>query len=175
MTGNGGSAPDWSRYLSYSLAETLSLLGIGGCKLYCDAQALIFEAHEMLHSILFLVAASLFAQQSPVPEIRYRSVPDSELPPILYFRKLRGGSQCKGHVFFFSAVAIRRGRGMGEPGAALELARTASSARDRHTYAWSYAHTQGRSEEQVWLHKVRTWSIKSPEDAYLVFPQAGGL
>jgi hypothetical protein len=26
--------------------------------------------------ILFLVAASLFAQQSPVPEIRYRSVPD---------------------------------------------------------------------------------------------------
>jgi len=38
--------------------------------------------------ILFLVAASLFAQQSPVHEIRYRSVPDFlKLPPDLYYGK----------------------------------------------------------------------------------------
>jgi len=35
---------------------------------------------------LSLLAASLFAQQSPVPEMSYRSVPDSfKLPADLYF------------------------------------------------------------------------------------------
>ena len=41
--------------------------------------------------VLFLVAASLFAQQSPVPEIRYRSVPDFlKLPTDLYFGEVAG-------------------------------------------------------------------------------------
>jgi hypothetical protein len=41
--------------------------------------------------ILFLVATSLFAQQSPVPEIRYRSVPDFlKLPTDLYFGEVAG-------------------------------------------------------------------------------------
>jgi hypothetical protein len=53
---------------------------------------------------LCLVAASLFAQQSPVPEIRYRSVPDFfKLPPDLYFGEVAGVAvNSKGHVFVFS-------------------------------------------------------------------------
>jgi hypothetical protein len=53
---------------------------------------------------LFLVAASLFAQQPPVPEIRYRSVPDFlKLPPDLYFGEVAGVAvNSKGHVFVFS-------------------------------------------------------------------------
>ena len=52
---------------------------------------------------LFLVAASLLAQQSPVPEIRYRSVPDFlKLPPDLYFGEVAGVAvNSKGHIFVF--------------------------------------------------------------------------
>ena len=54
--------------------------------------------------ILFFVAASLFAQPSPVPEIRYRSVPDFlKLPTDLYFGEVTGVAvNSKGHVFVFS-------------------------------------------------------------------------
>src|SRR2546430_7607805 len=53
---------------------------------------------------LFLVAASLFAQQSSVPEIRYRSVPDFlKLPTDLYFGEVAGVAvNSKRHVFVFS-------------------------------------------------------------------------
>jgi hypothetical protein len=53
---------------------------------------------------LFLVAASLFAQQSPVPEIRYRSVPDFfKLPADLYFGEVAGVAvNSKGYIFVFS-------------------------------------------------------------------------
>ena len=53
---------------------------------------------------LFLVAASLFAQQPPVPEIRYRSVPDFfKLPADLYFGEVAGVAvNSKGYIFIFS-------------------------------------------------------------------------
>ena len=53
---------------------------------------------------LFVVGASLFAQQPPVPEIRYRSVPDFlKLPPDLYFGEVAGVAvNSKGHLFVFS-------------------------------------------------------------------------
>ena len=54
---------------------------------------------------LFLVAGSLYAQQTTVPEIRYHSVPDFlKLPPDLYFgevRRRRG--QFQGTHFCFLA------------------------------------------------------------------------
>jgi hypothetical protein len=61
--------------------------------------------------ILFLVAASLFAQQSSVPEIRYRSVPDFlKLPPDLYFGKLREWQSIPRDTPLFSRVAIPLGQ-----------------------------------------------------------------
>ncbi len=53
---------------------------------------------------LFHVAASLFAQQSPVPETRYRSVPDFfKLPVDLYIGEVAGVAvNSKGHIFVFS-------------------------------------------------------------------------
>src|SRR5438552_13933645 len=53
---------------------------------------------------LFLVAVSLFAQQAPVPEIAYRSVPNFfKLPADLYFGEVTGVAvNSKGHVFVFS-------------------------------------------------------------------------
>jgi len=41
--------------------------------------------------VLLITACSLYAQQSPVPEIRYRSVPDFlQLPSDLYFGEVAG-------------------------------------------------------------------------------------
>src|SRR5438046_5569271 len=94
---------------------------------------------------LFLVAASLFAQQSPVPEIPYRSVPDFlQLPADLYFGEVTGVAvNSKGHIFVFS-----RGNTTGPAyGAAaaqlLEFDRDGKFLREigHNLYAWSYAHT----------------------------------
>ena len=52
----------------------------------------------------FLLAATVFAQQPSVPEIRYRSVPDFlKLPADMYFGEVVGVSlNSKGHIFVFS-------------------------------------------------------------------------
>ena len=54
--------------------------------------------------MFFLTAGTLFAQQAPVPEIPYRSVPDFlKPPPDLYFGEVSGVAvNSKGHVFVFS-------------------------------------------------------------------------
>src|SRR4030088_3679087 len=94
--------------------------------------------------ILFLVAASLFAQQSPVPEIRYRSIPDFlKLPPDLYFGEVAGVAvNSKGHVFVFS-----RGNTTGPAYGAtasqlLEFGPDGKYLREigKNLYAWSYSH-----------------------------------
>src|SRR5436190_14307668 len=106
--------------------------------------------------ILFLVAASLFAQQPPVPEIRYRSVPDFlKLPPDLYFGEVAGVAvNSKEHVFVFS-----RGNTTGPAyGAAaaqlLEFDRDGKFLREigHNLYAWSYAHTvKVDHEDNIWI------------------------
>ena len=52
----------------------------------------------------FLLASAALAQQPPVPEIPYRSVPDFlKLPPDLYLGEVSGVAvNSKGHVFVFS-------------------------------------------------------------------------
>ena len=106
--------------------------------------------------VLFLVAASLFAQQSPVPEIRYRSVPDFfKLPPDLYFGEVAGVAvNSKRHVFVFS-----RGNTTGPAygASAAQLLEFGADGKFVHEighnlYAWSYAHTvKVDREDNIWV------------------------
>src|SRR5438552_5974234 len=105
---------------------------------------------------LFLVAVSLFAQQAPVPEIAYRSVPDFfKLPPDLYFGEVAGVAvNSKGHVFVFS-----RGNTTGPAYAAraaqlLEFGPDGKFVREigHNLYAWSYAHTvKVDKDDNIWV------------------------
>src|SRR5213079_2606920 len=106
--------------------------------------------------ILFLVAASLFAQQPPVPEIQYRSVPDFlHLPADLYFGEVTGVAvNSKGHVFVFS-----RGNSTGPAyGAAaaqlLEFGADGKFIREigHNLYAWSFAHSvKVDKDDNIWV------------------------
>jgi hypothetical protein len=101
--------------------------------------------------ILFLVAASLFAQQSPVPEIRYRSVPDFfKLPPDLYFGEVAGVAvKSQGHVFVFSR-GNTTGPAYGASAAQLlEFGADGKFVREigHNLYAWSYVLAQREMEK----------------------------
>jgi DNA-binding beta-propeller fold protein YncE len=128
-------------------------------ELQCDAD---FRAPEisMRRSILLFVlltaADSLHAQQTPVPEIRYHSVPDLlKLPPDLYLGEVAGVAvNSKGHLFVFS-----RGNTTGPAYAAsaaqlLEFGPDGKFVREigHNLYAWSYAHTvKVDPEDNVWV------------------------
>jgi hypothetical protein len=95
--------------------------------------------------VLVFAAYSLSAQQSPVPEIQYRSVPDFlQLPSDLYFGEVAGVAvNSKGHVFVFS-----RGNSTGPAYGAsaaqlLEFEANGKFVREigHNLYAWSYAHS----------------------------------
>jgi hypothetical protein len=95
--------------------------------------------------VLVFAAYSLSAQQSPVPEIEYRSVPDFlQLPSDLYFGEVAGVAvNSKGHVFVFS-----RGNSTGSAYGAsaaqlLEFDTKGKFVREigHNLYAWSYAHS----------------------------------
>ena len=117
--------------------------------------------------ILFLVAASLFAQQSSVPEIRYRSVPDFlKLPPDLYFGEVAGVAvNSKGHVFVFS-----RGNTTG-PTYGASAAQLQEFGADGNFYVRSFTtstrgltRTRSRSIARTTSGlptRVRTWSLNS--------------
>src|SRR3982075_3154753 len=105
---------------------------------------------------LFLVAASAYAQQSAVPEIRYRSVPDFlKLPADLYFGEVTGVAvNSKGHILVFS-----RGNSTGPAYGAsaaqlLEFAADGTFVREigHNLYAWAYAHTvKVDPEDNIWV------------------------
>src|SRR5450432_2206726 len=111
---------------------------------------------EMVLSFLFLVAASLFAQPSPVPEIRYRSVSDFlKLPADLYFGEVAGVAvNSKGHIFVFSR-GNTSGPAYGASAAQLlEFGADGKFVREigHNLYAWSYAHTvKVDSEDNIWV------------------------
>jgi hypothetical protein len=95
--------------------------------------------------VLLFAAYSISAQQSPVPEIPYRSVPDFlQLPSDLYFGEVAGVAvNSKGHVFVFS-----RGNSTGPAYGAsaaqlLEFDANGKFVREigHNLYAWSYAHS----------------------------------
>jgi sugar lactone lactonase YvrE len=105
---------------------------------------------------LLLAASSLWAQQPPIPEIPYRSVPDLlKLPPDLYLGEVAGVAlNSKGHIFVFS-----RGNTTGPAYAAgaaqlLEFAPDGKFIREigHNLYAWSYAHAvKVDSQDNIWV------------------------
>jgi DNA-binding beta-propeller fold protein YncE len=106
--------------------------------------------------LFFLLAGSLFAQQPPVPEIPYRSVPNFlKLPPDLYLGEAVGVAvNSKEHVFVFS-----RGSTTGPAYAAaaaqlLEFDADGKFLREigHNLYAWSFAHTvKIDKEDNIWV------------------------
>src|ERR1700716_2369828 len=105
---------------------------------------------------LFLVAASAYAQESAVPEIRYRSVPDFlKLPADLYFGEVAGVAvNSKGHVFVFSR-GNTTGPAYGASAAQLlEFGADGKFVREigHNLYAWSFAHTvKVDRDDNIWV------------------------
>ena len=106
--------------------------------------------------LFFVLTSSLFAQQQPVPAIRYRSVPDFlKLPPDVYLGEVSGVAvNSKGHVFVLS-----RGNSSGPAYAAsaaqlLEFGADGKFLREigHNLYAWSYAHTvKVDKQDNIWV------------------------
>src|SRR6201993_267393 len=106
--------------------------------------------------VLLFAAYSISAQQSPVPEIPYRSVPDFlQLPSDLYFGEVAGVAvNSKKHVFVFS-----RGNTTGPAyGAAaaqlLEFDADGKFLREigHNLYAWSFAHSvRIDQDDNIWV------------------------
>ena len=106
--------------------------------------------------ILVTAVGSLHAQQTQVPEIRYRSVPDLlKLPPDLYLGEVTGVAvNSKGHLFVFSR-GNTTGPAYGASAAQLlEFGPDGKFVREigHNLYAWSYAHTvKVDPEDNIWV------------------------
>src|SRR5476649_1034642 len=106
--------------------------------------------------VSLLAVRSLGAQERPVTEIRYHSVPDFlKLPTDLYFGEVAGVAvNSKRHIFVFS-----RGNTTGPAYAAgaaqlLEFDADGKFLREigHNLYAWSYAHTvKVDREDNIWV------------------------
>jgi DNA-binding beta-propeller fold protein YncE len=106
--------------------------------------------------LLLLMASSLFAQQSSVPEIKFRSVPDFlKLPPNMYLGEVTGVAvNSKGNIFVLS-----RGNTTGPAFAAaatqlLEFGADGHYIREigHNLYAWSFGHTvRVDKQDNIWV------------------------
>jgi len=112
---------------------------------------------RMSFLFVWLVAVgSLRAQDAPVPEIRYHSVPDFlKLPADLYLGEVAGVAvNSKGHIFIFSR-GNTSGPAYGASAAQLlEFGADGTFVREigHNLYAWSYAHTvKVDSEDNIWV------------------------
>jgi DNA-binding beta-propeller fold protein YncE len=107
--------------------------------------------------LLFLiVAGSLLAQESRVPEISFRSVPDFlKLPPDLYLGEVAGVAvNSKGDVFVFSRGSTT---GPAYGAGAAQLLEFNSSGKflreiGHNLYAWSFAHSvKVDKDDNIWV------------------------
>jgi len=113
-----------------------------------------FGLPALLVATIFISGA--FAQQSSVPVIQYRSIPDFlKLPPDLYLGEVAGVAvNSKGHLFVFS-----RGNTTGPAYAAaaaqlLEFATDGKFLREigHNLYAWSFAHSvKIDKDDNIWV------------------------
>ena len=110
-----------------------------------------------IHLLLFLCMSTyLLAQQSQVPEIQFRSIPDPlRLPADLYLGEAAGVAvNSKGHIFVLS-----RGNSTGPSygAAAAQLLEFDAEGKYRreighNLYAWSYAHAvKVDKEDNIWV------------------------
>jgi len=107
-------------------------------------------------ALLFLMASSVFAQQSAVQEIKFRSVPDFlKLPPNMYLGEVTGVAvNSKGNIFILS-----RGNTTGPAFAAaatqlLEFGPDGHYIREigHNLYAWSFGHTvRVDKQDNIWV------------------------
>jgi DNA-binding beta-propeller fold protein YncE len=103
-----------------------------------------------------LVVTPVFAQQTPVPVINFRSVPDFlKLPTDMYLGEVSGVAvNSKGHVFVFSR-GNTTGPGYGAAAAQLlEFAADGKFIREigHNLYAWSFSHTvKVDREDNIWV------------------------
>jgi len=106
--------------------------------------------------LLFLMASSVFAQQSSVPEIKFRSVPDFlKLPANMYLGEVTGVEvNSKGNIFVLS-----RGNTTG-PAFGAAAAQLLEFGPDGHyireighnLYAWSFGHTvRVDKQDNIWV------------------------
>src|SRR5438128_1300823 len=105
--------------------------------------------------LFFALTGSVFAQETRVPEIPYRSVPDFlKLPSDLYLGEVAGVSlNSKGHIFVFS-----RGQTTGPAYGAsaaqlLEFNADGKFIREigHNLYAWSFAHSvKVDKDDNIW-------------------------
>src|SRR6202167_4710510 len=106
--------------------------------------------------VFFVLTGCLLGQQSTVPEIKYRSVPNFlKLPANMYLGEVAGVAvNSKGHIFVLS-----RGNTIGPAyGAAatqlLEFDAEGKFLREigHNLYAWSYAHyVRVDKEDNIWV------------------------
>jgi DNA-binding beta-propeller fold protein YncE len=109
-------------------------------------------------ALLFILAlaGSVFAQQTPVPEISFRSVPDFlKLPADVYLGEAAGVAvNSKGDVFVFSRGSTT---GPAYGASAAQLLEFNSSGKflreiGHNLYAWSYAHTvKIDPQDNIWV------------------------
>jgi DNA-binding beta-propeller fold protein YncE len=113
------------------------------------------EMKHCMWGLLFLMASSVFAQQSSVPEIKFRSVADFlKLPPNMYLGEVTGVAvNSKGNIFVLS-----RGNTTGPAFAAaaqlLEFGPDGHYIREmgHNLYAWSFAHTvRVDKQDNIWV------------------------
>jgi DNA-binding beta-propeller fold protein YncE len=106
--------------------------------------------------LLFLMASSVFAQQSSAPEIKFRSVPDFlKLPANMYLGEVTGVAvNSKGNIFILS-----RGNTTG-PAFGAAAAQLLEFGPDGHyireighnLYAWSFGHTvRVDKQDNIWV------------------------
>ena len=119
----------------------------------------------------FLLAGAALAQQAPVPEIPYRSVPDFlKLPPDLYFGEVAGVAvNSDGHVFVFSR-GNTTGPAYGATAAQLlEFDAHGNFVREigHNLYAWSFAHTVKVDPQD------NIWATDKGSDMVIKFNPAG--
>jgi DNA-binding beta-propeller fold protein YncE len=106
--------------------------------------------------VLLLAVCSIRAQQTRVPEINYRSVPDFlHLPDDLYFGEVAGVAvNSKGHIFVFTR-GNTTGPAYGASSAQLlEFSADGKFLREigHNLYAWSYAHTvKIDPQDNIWI------------------------
>jgi NHL repeat len=112
--------------------------------------------HLVFSLLLLFCANTVFAQQSSVPELPYKSVADFlKLPPDIYLGEVAGVAvNSKGHVFVFSR-GNTSGPAYGATAAQLlEFAPDGRFLREigHNLYAWSYAHSvKVDKDDNIWV------------------------
>ncbi len=106
--------------------------------------------------LFFFLSSGALAQQAPVPEIPYRSVPDAlRLPPEMNFGEVAGVAvNSKGHIFVFSR-GNTTGPAYGASAAQLlEFDSSGGFVREigHNLYAWSFAHSvKVDAKDDIWV------------------------